>query len=131
MTESPQTLTAIGHLASISIDCADPAALADFYSALLGMPEVFRTPDGHVISLSDGRIYVSLMYVENHVAPTWPEPGQLQQMHLDLAVTDLDPAVAAAEAIGARQAAHQPMPQKWRVLVDPAGHPFCLTTVTG
>jgi len=32
--------------------------------------------------------------------------------------------------LGATTAGHQPMPRAWRVLIDPAGHPFCLTTVT-
>ena len=51
-------------------------------------------------------------------------------MHLDIAVEDLDTAVASALALGAQQAQHQPAPDAWRVLLDPAGHPFCLTTVT-
>jgi hypothetical protein len=49
-------------------------------------------------------------------------------MHLDLGVTDLEAAVADAERLGARVAPHQPAPDRWRVLLDPAGHPFCLTT---
>ena len=55
----------------------------------------------------------------------------MQQMHLDIAVTDLPAAVAAAVELGAVEAAHQPEPDVWRVLLDPAGHPFCLTTVAG
>jgi len=51
-------------------------------------------------------------------------------MHLDVSVTDLEHAVVAA-ALGAAQATHQPHPALWRVLLDPAGHPFCLTTATG
>jgi hypothetical protein len=34
-------------------------------------------------------------------------------------------------AIGAAEAARQPTPTAWRVLLDAVGHPFCLTTVTG
>jgi hypothetical protein len=49
-------------------------------------------------------------------------------MHFDISVTDLDRAAARALALGAKQAEHQPAPDLWRVLVDPAGHPFCLTT---
>jgi hypothetical protein len=29
----------------------------------------------------------------------------------------------------AMQADHQQAPDAWRVLIDPAGHPFCLTTI--
>lgn len=121
--------TPVGTLASISIDCADPSALADFYSRLLGMRTVFATPDNSVVALSDGTSFVTMMRVENHVPPSWPEPGQAKQMHLDIAVTDLPAAVAGALALGAREAEHQQSPDAWRVLIDPAGHPFCLTTV--
>ena len=122
--------TPVGTLASISLDCADTGELADFYQGLLGMQRVFQAPDGSIVALSDGSRFLTMMRIDNHVAPTWPEPGQLQQMHLDISVTDLPSAVAAAVALGAREANHQAGPDLWRVLIDPAGHPFCLTTVT-
>jgi catechol 2,3-dioxygenase-like lactoylglutathione lyase family enzyme len=126
----PQAVDPVGKLASISIDSTDPSALADFYAALLGMKRVFETPDGHLIAISDGTHFVTMMYAEDHVAPTWPEPDRPQQMHLDVAVNDLETAVANALALGATEAGHQPAPGTWRILIDPAGHPFCLTTVT-
>jgi hypothetical protein len=43
-------------------------------------------------------------------------------------VDDLDSAVSSAIALGAREAEHQPAPDKWRVLIDPVGHLFCLST---
>jgi hypothetical protein len=46
-------------------------------------------------------------------------------MHLDFQVGDLDSAVAEAVALGATVASDQPQPNV-RVLLDPAGHPFCL-----
>jgi hypothetical protein len=46
-------------------------------------------------------------------------------MHLDFQVGDLDSAVAEAVALGATEAKHQPQ-ENVRVLLDPAGHPFCL-----
>jgi catechol 2,3-dioxygenase-like lactoylglutathione lyase family enzyme len=119
----------VGTLASISLDCPDPAALADFYGALLGLQRAFETPDGGVIAMSAGGMFVTFMRTDDHVAPTWPAPGQQQQMHLDISVTELPAAVEAALALGATQASHQALPDMWRVLIDPAGHPFCLTTV--
>jgi catechol 2,3-dioxygenase-like lactoylglutathione lyase family enzyme len=119
----------VGRLGATSIDCPDPSALADFYGALLGMRRLVETPDGGVVAITDGSATLALMRVADYVAPTWPEPGQLQQMHLDVSVTDLDAAVAGAVALGAREAGHQADPARWRVLLDPAGHPFCLTTV--
>ncbi len=119
----------VGTLASISLDCPDPAVLAEFYGAVLGMPRTFTSPDGGVVGLSSGGVWVTLMRVHDYVAPTWPRTGQLQQMHLDIAVHHLPSAVERALALGAREADHQPAPDSWRVLLDPAGHPFCLTVV--
>lgn len=121
----------VGRLASFSLDCRDPAALAAFYGALLGLRPVFEAPDGSVVALSDGGVALTMMRTGDHEPPSWPSPEQQQQAHLDVSVTDLDAAVAAAVGLGAREAAHQAQPDLWRVLLDPAGHPFCLTTVTG
>ncbi|MCW2777656.1 MAG: glyoxalase [Frankiales bacterium] len=121
----------VGVLASISLDCTDPARLAEFYGRLLGLARVFTSPDGGVVALSDGGVALTLMRTDDHVRPTWPQPGQQQQMHLDVSVVDLDDAVARAVALGAVEAGHQAAADRWRVLLDPAGHPFCLTTVTG
>jgi catechol 2,3-dioxygenase-like lactoylglutathione lyase family enzyme len=59
--------------------------------------------------------------------PTWPEriEGQDKMLHLDIRVGDLEAAVAHALAAGARLAEHQPR-DRVRVLLDPAGHLFCL-----
>ena len=42
----------VGALASFSIDCPDPDALAPFYCALLGLEEAFATSDRGVICLA-------------------------------------------------------------------------------
>jgi len=62
-----------------------------------------------------------------YVRPTWPAEEGAQQMmlHLDLQVDDLEQAVAHAVECGAKQAAYQPQ-DTVRVMLDPAGHPFCL-----
>jgi hypothetical protein len=46
-------------------------------------------------------------------------------MHFDFQDADLEAAVAEAVALGATVADYQPR-EKVRVLLDPAGHPFCL-----
>jgi hypothetical protein len=43
-------------------------------------------------------------------------------------VNDLEAAVGESERLGATLAAVQAAPDRRRVLFDPAGHPFCLTT---
>jgi Glyoxalase-like domain len=64
--------------------------------------------------------------------PTWPATTGKQQMmmHLDIGVTDLEAAVHDAFALGAELHVHQPQDDV-RVMLDPAGHPFCLYVDTG
>lgn len=47
------------------------------------------------------------------------------QLHLDLGVTDLEGATEDAVALGATLPDFQPQPDV-RVLLDPAGYPFCV-----
>jgi len=70
-----------------------------------------------------------LMRVDTYTAPSWPDGPQLHLMHLDVGVDNLPAAVSAAIALGATEAAQQPAPDNSRVLIDPAGHPFCVSTV--
>ncbi|GAA0932633.1 hypothetical protein GCM10009554_17240 [Kribbella koreensis] len=51
-----------------------------------------------------------------------------QQCHLDFKAADLDAEELPAIAAGATKTAVQPHPAVFRVFLDPAGHPFCLTT---
>ena len=57
----------------------------------------------------------------------WPpaEGSQRTMMHFDFQVGELDSAVAEALELGATLAMSQPQ-ENVRVLLDPAGHPFCL-----
>jgi hypothetical protein len=66
--------------------------------------------------------------VAGYRAPTWPDETIPKQMHIDLAVDDLDGAEEEAIRLGAHRVEDQPAPDRWRVLLDPAGHPFCLST---
>ncbi len=119
----------VGQLASISLDCPDTGQLADFYTQLLGLTEAFASPDRGVVALAGAGPMLTLMRVENFVAPRWPAGPQRQQMHLDVAVKELEDSTSAAVELGATLAEYQPSPRQWRVLLDAAGHPFCLTAV--
>ncbi|NNG40908.1 VOC family protein [Flexivirga sp. ID2601S] len=120
--------TRVGTLASVSVQCADTNALADFYRELLGGTEFFRTPDDAVIVTDVGGVYLTAMRVDDYRRPTWPAPGEAGIIHIDIAVEELAGPVARAVALGAVEADNQPQPELFRVLLDPAGHPFCLTT---
>jgi hypothetical protein len=117
---------AVARRGFVSIDCADPIPLAEFWAAMLG-GEIKFTSD-ETVDVQTEWVWISAMKVHGYKPPTWPDGSIPKQIHLDLAVDDLDAAVAEAEALGARLSSVQPAPNRWRVLVDPAGHPFCVTT---
>lgn len=68
----------------------------------------------------------------NYVAPVWPSaPGApLMMSHLEIGVDDLDTAVVWAIDAGATLPEYQPQ-EHVRVMLDPAGHPFCLFVSVG
>jgi predicted enzyme related to lactoylglutathione lyase len=109
-----------------AIEAPDPAALARFYSALVEWPIVHEEPGTTVAAPADG-VFVVFQRAEGYRPPVWPPTGgdQRPMMHFDFQVGDLDDAVAEAVALGATLAASQPQ-EHVRVLLDPAGHPFCL-----
>jgi predicted enzyme related to lactoylglutathione lyase len=118
---------AVARRGFVSIDCADPGPLAEFWAAMLGGDVMFTT-DG-AVDVRTEWLWISAMKVNGYTPPTWPGSDVPKQVHLDLAVDDLDAAVAEAQALGARLSDVQPAPGRWRVLIDPAGHPFCVTTL--
>jgi hypothetical protein len=117
---------AVARLACVALDCEDPAQLARFWADLLGGEIAYSTDDFCAVR-ADG-MYLATVRVPDHKAPSWPDGPHPKQMHIDLAVTDLEAAVAEALRLGAVQTEHQPQPAAWRVMLGPAGHPFCLST---
>jgi glyoxalase superfamily protein len=114
----------VARIASINLECTDPSVLAAFWADLLGGEVVVETPDFCAVQVDS--VYLGAVRVEDHRPPTWPSAERSQQLHLDLAVGDLDSAEEAALRFGATKEAGQPTPDRSRVLRDPAGHPFCL-----
>jgi predicted enzyme related to lactoylglutathione lyase len=109
---------------SFVMDCPDAGALARFYAEILGW-KVEARDDWADIKPEDGSNCISFQQVENFKAPSWPGQDVPQQMHLDVMVRDLDEAEAEVLKLGATKPEHQPG-TTFRVLLDPAGHPFCL-----
>lgn len=110
-----------------AIESPDPAALAAFYSELLGWPMGHQEPGTTVLAAPEGSIYIVFQEASDYEAPVWPplEGAQRPMMHFDFQVGNLAEAVAEAVALGATVAQHQPQ-ETVRVMLDPAGHPFCL-----
>jgi catechol 2,3-dioxygenase-like lactoylglutathione lyase family enzyme len=113
----------------VVLEAPDARKLAEFYARLLGWEIVKDEPDFTAILAPDGVAYLAFQTSEDYVRPTWPavEGRQRMTMHLDFEVSDLPAAVASAVEMGGEEASFQPQPDV-RVLLDPAGHPFCLYT---
>lgn len=124
---------------SVTISSPDPREHAAFYSRMLGWPVTASDPprpgnppeDGWAqVSPPDGAAGPTLNFEYEESGfrpPVWPSEQGKQQMtqHLDIAVADLDETVAWATEAGATLADFQPQ-EDVRVMLDPAGHPFCL-----
>ncbi|MFJ3139325.1 VOC family protein [Streptomyces sp. NPDC086843] len=111
----------------VVLEAPDPSALARFYSEVLGWEISRDEPDGAVVAPPEGVGYVAFQLSDPYVPPVWParEGAQRITMHLDFEVVDLPASVAHALQLGAREAGDQPQ-DNVRVMLDPAGHPFCL-----
>ena len=125
----------------VCLDCADADELASFYGRLLGWEVTGRDASktrlggSGWINMRDpaGGVGLNFQAEEWYEPPIWPEePGaQAKMLHFEIHVDDLDEAVVHAVAAGARVADHQPEDRdqgRLRVMLDPAGHPFCLFT---
>ena len=114
----------------VVLDAPDARELARFYQRLLGWT-IFNESDTWVdLAPSEDAGYNFAFATERHYArPVWPTVDGRPQMsmHLDIEVDDLDQAVAFAVEAGAELAEYQPQ-ETVRVMIDPAGHPFCLYT---
>ncbi len=127
------------------IGCGDAWELSEFYALLLGWTVVDRSenvPGGWALVKSPtGEHKLEFQREDPFVPPVWPTVAGEQQMamQLDIAVDGLAPmsameqrrlqfgeVVEYAVSLGARVAEQQPQPGRVVVMLDPAGHPFCL-----
>ena len=118
-------------LYSFTVDCNDPNELAKFYGALLNWEAISFDEDYACVYPPGTKqgAYPFVLFQRNpdYVPPVWPAEREAQQQmaHLDFAVNDLEQAVQHAIKCGATVAKQQ-FSDEWRVMFDPAGHPFCL-----
>jgi len=123
---------------SVTIGAPAPRDLASFYARMLGWPVTVEEPARPGFPSQDGWAQLrppdgkpgptlNFEYEAQYTAPVWPSEAGKQHItvHLDIAVNDLDAAVAWAIEAGATPADYQPR-ERVRVMLDPAGHPFCL-----
>ena len=113
-------------LRAVTIDCSSPEKLADFYGRLTGF-EVPHSSDDFAAVTTESGMWIAFQRVTDYRAPSWPTQDRPQQFHLDLGSEDLDEDERRALSLGATKPSEPRGGDRWRVLLDPEGHPFCLT----
>ncbi len=119
----------ISSIMGIAFDCPDANELADFYVKLSGWEKEISGEEFAAIRTPQGILLV-FQTVENYVPPVWPwRAGEQQQMaHIDFKTDNLQEAEEHAVKCGAKKAEIQYYDTS-SVMFDPAGHPFCLSTI--
>lgn len=123
-------------LGAIVIDSSNPQRLSEFYQKLLGWTIESQLFDGDkwIVLKSDNVKGTPLVFqdVENYEKPIWPSADGVQQQmqHLDFYVRadDFDSEVKRAISCGAILSEIQ-LSKYWKVMLDPAGHPFCIIPI--
>lgn len=134
MTETQKTDTAaatadnsatapVATLAMVTLDAPNAAVLGEFYSSILGWPIAYS--DENYAMLTGPSHALGIGTIPDYQRPSWPDDGH-KQFHLDLAADDIQTAADRCVELGATRAEPQPG-ETWVVLLDPAGHPFCIT----
>jgi len=107
----------------LSIDCANPWALAQFWSRLLDWPiDDDNAPDDHEVGVSPREAGPPLLFIKV------PEvKSGKNRLHLDIKPDDQDAEVRRALELGAiRVEVGQSGDESWVVLADPEGNEFCI-----
>lgn len=119
----------ISEIAGFAYDCKDADGLADFYVRLLGWEKILSGSGWAGLRSPQGWIF-AFQQVEEYIPPVWPwKKGEQQQMaHIDFLVDNLNDGVLHALECGAKKADIQYF-ETSTVMLDPEGHPFCLSTI--
>ena len=111
---------AVGWLRAVVVDAVDPARLAEFWQAVLGVGIVEAQADWIQLEPDRGRAYLAFQPVAD------PAEAGRTRTRIDLEVDDMDVARARIEALGGRFVA--PIPEltggvHYR-MADPEGNEF-------
>ena len=116
----------VASLKMVTLDSSDARRDAAFWAAVLGWDIAHEQDEYAMLKGPDGAA-LGFGTLADHEPPTWPNDHGTKQFHFDLGVDDLDAAAARCVELGASLPDEQPG-ETWRVLLDPSGHPFCLTS---
>jgi predicted enzyme related to lactoylglutathione lyase len=106
----------------VTIDCAEPAKLAPFWTEALGA-KIVEDMGGEFIIMAtppEGGVLLGLQKVPEH------KIGK-NRVHVDLNTEDREADVRRLVGMGATvRAEHQGTGYEWTVLADPDGNEFCV-----
>ena len=105
------------------LDCADPDALAEFWSAAIGYTTLGSA--GNYVLLVDEAGQQPKLLLQR---VSEPKSGK-NRMHFDIETADVDAEVARLETLGASRLVDETMTEHgthWVVMADPAGNEFCV-----
>ena len=122
-TADNTTAATVATLAMVTLDAPNAAVLGEFYSSVLGWPIAYS--DENYAMLTGPSHALGIGTIPDYQRPSWPDDGH-KQFHLDLAADDIKAAADRCVELGATRAEPQPG-EIWVVLLDPAGHPFCIS----
>lgn len=109
------------HLYSITFDAADPQALANFWSDVIGYSATFADENIAIIG-GDGSVGPRMMFIKV------PEgKAAKNRMHVDLGTPDLEAETERVVGLGAELAGrHEQYGVTWATFRDPEGNEFCI-----
>lgn len=122
-TADDSTTAPVATLTMVTLDAPNAAVLGEFYSSVLGWPIAYT--DENYAMLTGPSHALGIGTIPDYQRPSWPDDGH-KQFHLDLTADDIHAAADRCVELGATRAEPQPG-ETWVVLLDPAGHPFCLS----
>ena len=106
---------------SVVVDCRDPRAQAQFWSAVLDLPVIHDTGDELCVGVEGSEPELTFVPVSER------KTGK-NRLHIDLAPDDQDAEVERVLALGATRADVGQSDVPWVVLADPEGNEFCILT---
>jgi catechol 2,3-dioxygenase-like lactoylglutathione lyase family enzyme len=118
---------------AVCIDCHphDMEQVVALYVGLTGLEAVEREDRWVALRGTAADMSVNVQAEDWYTRPVWPERRDVptKMMHFEVQVDDVAAAVESVVALGGQQAEPHPPdrdPRTLRVMLDPAGHPFCL-----
>ena len=106
----------------VTVDCADPDALAQWWSQAVGGDVNVLAPGEFSVLVRPEGVRLGFQKVPD------PTPGK-NRVHLDLSAADVEAEVARLVGLGAEETGrHSFGPEfSWVVLADPEGNAFCIS----